>query len=93
MSSLNHMGLSLFPYQYLSSRVISAAASATASTSTPTFQPPSFLGNVILQFSKQLMRPRIMIPTLIIIVLLFDLDDDMMNIDEDFLLSDDEEEE
>ena len=38
------------------------------------------------------MRPRIMIPTLIIIVLLFDLDDDMMNIDEDFILSDEEEE-
>lgn len=91
--SRNEGGFSLFPYRYVSSRVIAAAAAATASStsSTPTLlQSPSYFGNIVVQFTRQVMRPKVVLPMLFVIVLLFDLDD-AFDLDEDFFLPEDNE--
>ena len=91
--SSNEVGFSLFPYQYVSSRVIAAAAAAASASSTPNalLQSPSYFGNIVVQFTRQVMRPKVVLPMLFVIVMLFDLED-AFDLDDDFFLSDDEEE-
>ncbi|GAN01454.1 hypothetical protein MAM1_0007c00887 [Mucor ambiguus] len=90
--STNEIGFSLFPYQYVSSRVIAAAAAAASASSTPNAisQSPSYFGSIVVQFTRQVMRPKVVLPMLFVIVMLFDLDD-AFDLDDDFFLSDDEE--
>lgn len=92
--SRNEGGFSLFPYRYVSSRVIAAAAAATASStsSSPTLLQSPYFGNIIVQFTRQVMRPKVVLPMLFVIVLLFDLDD-AFDIDEEFFLPEDNEQE
>ncbi|CAO0790285.1 unnamed protein product [Mucor circinelloides] len=90
--SSNEVGFSLFPYQYVSSRVIAAAAAAASASSTPNaiLQSPSYFGSIVVQFTRQVMRPKVVLPMLFVIVMLFDLED-AFDLDDDFFLSDDEE--
>jgi hypothetical protein len=93
--SRHETGFSLFPYRYVSSRVIAAAAAATAAStsSTPTLlQSPSYFGNIVVQFTRQVMRPKVVLPMLFVIVLLFDLDD-AFDSDEEFFLPDEGDQE
>ncbi|KAI8059895.1 hypothetical protein BC940DRAFT_371672 [Gongronella butleri] len=64
------MVLGFFPYQLIK-------------TPPPT-TPSSYFGDVVIQFSKQVLRPRVMLPMLLVIVLLFDLDDTLDLDDFDF---------
>jgi hypothetical protein len=90
--STNEVGFSLFPYQYVSSRVIAAAAAAaSSSSSTPSLlQSPSYFGNIVVQFTRQVMRPKVVLPMLFVIVLLFDLDD-AFDLDDEFFLEENNE--
>jgi hypothetical protein len=92
--STPELGFSLFPYQYVSSRVIAAAAAATAAStsSTPStlLQSPSYFGSIVVQFTRQVMRPKVVLPMLFIIVMLFDLDD-AFDMDDEFFLPDENE--
>lgn len=91
--SAPELGFSLFPYQYVSSRVIAAAAATAASTSsTPSalLQSPSYFGNIVVQFTRQVMRPKVVLPMLFVIVMLFDLDD-AFDLDDEFFFQDENE--
>lgn len=68
----------ILPYHFLNSPVVQHEAS------------PAFVADVIVQFSKQVMRPRVMLPLLAVIILLFDLDD-AFDMDDDFFLEEDQE--
>ncbi|KAI8047564.1 uncharacterized protein B0P05DRAFT_592567 [Gilbertella persicaria] len=93
-------GFSLFPYQYVSSRVIAAAAAVAASSSSSSYssstsaatllQSPSYFGHIVLQFTRQVMRPKVVLPMLFVIVLLFDLDGSL-DIDDEFFLEESNE--
>ncbi|KAI9365751.1 hypothetical protein BD770DRAFT_468573 [Pilaira anomala] len=66
--STNGGGFSMFPYQYVSSRVIAAAAAAATTSSTPTLlQSPSYFGSIVVQFTRQVMRPKVILPMLFVI--------------------------
>ncbi|KAL0137093.1 hypothetical protein V8B55DRAFT_1545382 [Mucor lusitanicus] len=67
--SSNEIGFSLFPYQYVSSRVIAAAAAAASASSTPNaiLQSPSYFGSIVVQFTRQVMRPKVVLPMLFVI--------------------------
>lgn len=93
--STNVDGFSLFPYRYVSSRVIAAAAAATASTasSTPSLlQSPSYFGTIVVQFTRQVMKPKVVLPMLFVIVLLFDLDN-AFDLDDEFFLQEENDQE
>lgn len=92
--SASELGFSLFPYQYVSSRVIAAAAAATAtstssSASSALLQSPSYFGTIVVQFTRQVMRPKVVLPMLFVIVMLFDLDDAFdLEVNEEFFTED-----
>lgn len=68
---------SFVPYKYISSKVIAAAAAGVSATqsSSSSIQPPSYFGNIVLQFNQQVMRPKVILPLFVVIFILFDLDD------------------
>ncbi|KAL9539515.1 hypothetical protein MBANPS3_010213 [Mucor bainieri] len=77
----------------MSTNEIAAAAAAASASSTPNaiLQSPSYFGSIVVQFTRQVMRPKVVLPMLFVIVMLFDLED-AFDLDDDFFLSDDEEE-
>ncbi|KAI9253096.1 hypothetical protein EDC94DRAFT_697203 [Helicostylum pulchrum] len=91
--SANGGGFSMFPYRYVSSRVIAAAAATAAtSSSAPLVQSPSYFGSIVVQFTKQVMRPKVVLPMLFVIVLLFDLND-AFDLDDEFFFQEESEQE
>ncbi|CDH58495.1 predicted protein [Lichtheimia corymbifera JMRC:FSU:9682] len=68
----------ILPYHFLNSPAVQHEAS------------PAFVADVIVQFSKQVMRPRVMLPLLAVIILLFDLDD-AFDMDDEFFLEDEQD--
>ncbi|SAM02924.1 hypothetical protein [Absidia glauca] len=72
------MVLGFFPF-----RLISSAAPAAPVISSPMASPPAYLADMMIQFSKQVVRPKVMLPMLLVIVLMFDLDD-AFDIDDDY---------
>ncbi|KAI9025223.1 hypothetical protein CLU79DRAFT_744615 [Phycomyces nitens] len=71
---------SFLPYSLLAS----SGSIAQPGTST-------FYADIMLQFTKQVMRPRVLLPMVIVIVLLFDLDDTFDLDDAYFDLEDEED--
>jgi hypothetical protein len=57
--------------------VIAAAATSAANSTSSNLQPPTFFGSIIVQFTKQIMRPKIVLPMLLVAVILFDLDESL----------------
>ncbi|KAG2215975.1 hypothetical protein INT45_003175 [Circinella minor] len=74
--SLSFLMIAFLPYNFLNPPVTQQAGS------------PAFLADVVLQFTKQVMRPKVMLPMLAVIILLFDLDD-AFDIDDEFFTEDD----
>lgn len=84
-------GFSLFPYRYVSSRVITAAAAVATTASSPSLvQSPSYFGTIVVQFTRQVMKPKVVLPMLFVIVLLFDLDN-AFDLDDEFFLEDNDQ--
>lgn len=87
----NDSGFPIFPYHYLSSR---AMATVTMATTEPTLQSPAQFGAILFHFTRQMMKPKVILPMFLIIVLLFDLDnafdlDDAFDMDEEGLFPED----
>lgn len=51
---------------------------------------PTLYGEVILQFSRQVLQPKVILPALALIILLFDLDDALDMDDEIFAVEEDD---
>ncbi|KAI8333112.1 hypothetical protein BC941DRAFT_435125 [Chlamydoabsidia padenii] len=92
--SLQHqnMVLGLFPFRLINS-MGSGNGFSTTPVTTNLVSPPAYLADIMIQFSKQVIRPKVVLPMLLVIVLMFDLDD-AFDIDDDYFEfeNDDEEE-